>query len=122
MKETEFTMTGDPCGTSLRGYIETSYYDLVGCFGPPNGFESDKVDARWVITFADGVIATIYNYKNGKNYCGKVGLDVKDITNWHIGGFPETDVATRVEEVMLSYLERICYKVPTPLPDNTKSV
>jgi hypothetical protein len=33
----------------------------------------------------DGV-ATIYNWKNGKNYCGEMGEPVEKMTYWHIGG------------------------------------
>jgi len=37
-------------------------------------------------------LATIYNYKDGKNYLGKEGLEVEEITNWHIGGHNEAVV------------------------------
>ena len=73
-------------GTSFREYLDISYAELVFTFGKPN-MEDDgyKVDANWVLDTPDG-IATIYNYKTGKNYLGKEGKATTDITNWHIGG------------------------------------
>ena len=45
-----------------------------------------KVDAEWGILF-DGVIFTIYNYKDGINYLGEVeGIPTQFITDWHLGG------------------------------------
>ena len=75
-------------GTSLQGYIEVKYSKLAEIFGHPNNSEYDdyKSDAEWVIAFNDGTVATIYNYKDGKNYRGDQGLDVEDITHWHVGG------------------------------------
>ena len=75
------------CGTSLQGYIYATYADLVAAFGEPhtNG-DGYKVDAEWILQFADGTIATIYNYKDGKNYMGDDGEAVESITDWHVGG------------------------------------
>lgn len=88
--------TSDTSGTSLRGGIDTSYKSLVDLFGKPNGmWDSYKTDAEWVIETPSGV-ATIYNYKDGKNYLGEDGLDVEDITDWHIGGYVGT-VANWIE-------------------------
>jgi hypothetical protein len=78
--------------SSLKGYINTSYDSLVEKFGKPIPSTkcSDKSDAEWVIEFEDGTVATIYNYKDGFNYCGRHdGTHKKDITDWHIGGFDE---------------------------------
>lgn len=99
--------------SSLQGYIETSYADLVACFGEPvAAYDDYKCDCEWNIKFADGVVATIYNWKNGKNYCGEDGLALEDITDWHIGGHRGTDVVGRVQECLTEYLERTCYKEP----------
>ena len=97
-------------GTCLQGYINTSYRDLVECFGEPHcDGDGYKVDAEWMLRFEDGTVATIYNWKDGKNYCGEDGLAVEDITEWHIGGYRGTDAQGRVEECMNAYLARACY-------------
>lgn len=76
-------------GTSLKGYIEADYKELVAVFGDHGNGDGYKVDAEWMIEFADGTVATIYNWKNGNNYCGEDGLPVECITHWHIGGHTE---------------------------------
>ena len=97
--------------SSLQGYINTSYADLVACFGAPEaGFDDYKCDCEWNIKFADGVVASIYNWKNGKNYCGAAGLAVEDITDWHVGGHRGTGAVSRVEEALDEYLKRTCFK------------
>jgi hypothetical protein len=75
----------DACGTSLSAYIFCTYAALVSLLGEPNS-DSDghKIDAEWILDI-NGKIVTIYNYKDGKNYNGEDGLDVEDITQWHIG-------------------------------------
>ena len=74
-------------GTCLQGYINGSYYELVDAFGPPiGGTDEYKTDAEWLLILNDDVVATIYNYKSGKNYLGANGLNVEDIDRWHIGG------------------------------------
>jgi len=66
--------------TSLKGYIETTYQDLVDRFGKPTFEDHDpreKVNAEWVLEI-DGKIATIYNWKTGQ-----IPMEKHD---WNIGG------------------------------------
>jgi len=73
-------------GTSLKGYIKCDYYLLVTLFGQPFNKDIYKSDAEWVVEFDNGTIATIYNYKDGYNYCKHKGTQTEKITDWHIGG------------------------------------
>lgn len=75
-------------GTYGLGEIETSYKNLVRIFGNPKIIKDkgNKTDVEWGIVFADGNIATIYNWKNGKNYLDKDGISINDIDLWHVGG------------------------------------
>ena len=82
--------------TCLRGHINTSYANLVDAFGEPlkEGFDDYKSDAEWVVQFEDGLVATIYNYKNGINYCGSEhGTPTQYIKEWNIGGHDVAVVA-----------------------------
>ena len=95
-------------GSSLCGEIKINYQDLVKVFGKPSS-EGDayKVDAEWELEFEDGTIATIYNWKNGQNYCGKNGTPVKYITNWHIGGMSRNSVKCVLDALGRNQLEFI---------------
>ena len=75
--------------THLQGALVCTFADLMNAFGNPmkDGFDDYKSDAEWNVEFENGTVATIYNYKNGKNYCGEDGLEVWEITRWNIGGF-----------------------------------
>jgi len=87
-------------GTGLQGYIDDVPYEaLVKIFGEPNG-ETDgyKIDALWILRTPVGV-ATIYNYKTGKNYLGKEGIPVKEIKNWNVGGARRAVVLYVVETI-----------------------
>ena len=77
-------------GTSLRGQFDMQYAKLVEIIGEPNG-ESDgyKTDVEWAFE-RDGVVATVYNWKDGPNYTG--GGRIEDLTEWHIGGHDERAV------------------------------
>ena len=73
-------------GTHLQGYVDVTYARLRKIFGEESELGDDyKCDANWEVQTPFGV-ATIYNYKDGKNYLGKDGMAVKDITEWHVGG------------------------------------
>ena len=88
-------------GTSLQGYLSNVSFDrLKECFGEPSDFYDDyKSDAEWDILFKDGEIATIYNYKNGRNYNGSTAPKVEDIVNWNIGGH-KGEVVRRIREII----------------------
>lgn len=74
-------------GTRFRGYIETTYDELVARFGEPYIAPRDdhKVDVEWIIDTPHGV-TTIYNYKNGYSYLGLSGLKLEEMDEWHVGG------------------------------------
>ena len=69
--------------------LSISYSRLVKKFGNPNGeFDHCKSDVCWEGKI-NGKDFYIMNWKDGKNYCGKAGLNVEDITYWNIGGCDE---------------------------------
>jgi hypothetical protein len=99
----KFTTDAPFESSCLQGYVEVNYTDLVDCFGPPNcDGDGYKVDAEWMIKFEDGTYATIYNYKDGKNYCGEDGLDVEDIKCWHVGGMSKQSLWA-VQDTLTSF-------------------
>lgn len=80
--ETEINING----TCLQGEVEATYAELCDLFGSHHDGDGYKVDAEWYVQFSDGTVATIYNWKNGKNYEGENGLPLEQIDSWHIGG------------------------------------
>ena len=71
-------------GTSLRGHFQMPYAKLVEIIGNPNAMSDGyKTDVEWAFE-RDGVVATIYNWKNGPNYTGGGGIE--DIKEWNVGG------------------------------------
>ena len=88
-------------GTFLQGYIKASYEQLVKTFGEPHDPDGDnyKTDVEWAFEFADGTVATLYNWKNGKNYLGAEGLELNDIYEWNVGGNSDKAVAKLLEKL-----------------------
>jgi hypothetical protein len=89
-------------GTFLQGYIKASYDQLVKTFGEPHDPNGDnyKTDVEWAFEFADGTVATLYNWKNGKNYLGEAeGLELNDIYEWNVGGNSDKAVAKLLEKL-----------------------
>jgi hypothetical protein len=93
----------DVNGTSYQGEISETFEKLLKVFGTPMGASGDnKVDVEWNVMFNDGVVATIYNWKNGPVSMGERGTNPVDNTTWHIGG--KTDCAIYdVEEILKSF-------------------
>ena len=83
-------------GTSFVGEINNIYYsDIVDVLGEPlpeGLFDDYKIDAEWIILFDDGSVATLYNWKNGKNYNGDYGYETDEIYEWNIGGHSDAVV------------------------------
>lgn len=73
-------------GTSLQGYVKTTFNKLVDTIGEPIYPRSGdgKVICEWVMEWEDGTISTIY--------CWKVSSIPMGEYNWHIGGFSEKAV------------------------------
>lgn len=69
-----------------QGEVHAPYETIRRLFGAPSKGDGYKTDAEWKVMFEDGTIATIYNWKNGRNYNGKSGLPKTRITEWHVGG------------------------------------
>ena len=87
-------------GTSLLGEIDVRFSQLVKTFGKPSeSYDGEKTDAEWHLLFPGGVVATIYNWKDGKNYNGPDGEDVDDIRTWHVGG-KEYEALEYVQEAL----------------------
>ena len=76
----QYTTGPDTFGSSLVGYMRTTYDDIVKVLGEPHHVSdgSDKVTAEWDIRFVDGPLVTIYDYREYKT--------PKDSYEWHIGG------------------------------------
>ena len=75
-------------GTTLKGTLNNVRFSvLVLAFGAPifEGLDT-KQDCEWQIKFNNGTVATIYNWKNGKNYNGENGMALDDIRDWNVGG------------------------------------
>lgn len=75
----------DVNGTSLRGYVLATRATLEEVFGEPTydtDDATDKVTVEWVLKFADGESATIYDWKRYEE--GTPAMD--ELYQWHIGG------------------------------------
>ena len=79
-------------GTHLVGTFSVSYKELKRIFGKETRDDMEKSDAMWLIETPNGP-ATIYDYKEGKNYNGSSGTPKTKITEWHIGGTNENTYA-----------------------------
>lgn len=67
-------------GTSLVGYVTTTYATLEKVLGEPLT-DFDKSTAHWNIQAPDGTVVTIYDYKEYSTPLGEY--------RWHIGGHSE---------------------------------
>jgi hypothetical protein len=87
-------MVGDAelCGTSFRGDLIVPFSRLVEVFGEPGEGDGYKVAFEWRITFADGTVAAIYDYKasslygDGDDAPTPEQMRANDFEGWHIGG------------------------------------
>lgn len=85
--------------TGNKGTLLTDYETIKKVFGEPNtDFEcGHQTDAHWTIQFLDGQVGTIYNWKNGKNYCD--AYELEDIPEWEVGG-KTSEVYERINKML----------------------
>ena len=93
-------------GTSLMGYIKTTYEEIVEVFGDPRylGSGDDKVTSEWNLEFdvdGENVVARIYDWKLVER-----GVWPRRFTpfveyDWHIGGY-----STQAAHVVAEYMKR----------------
>jgi hypothetical protein len=66
-------------GTSLQGYVSTTFDKLKELLGPAGEGSADgKTNVEWTLEFVDGTVATIYDWK-----MSNIPTETYD---WHIGG------------------------------------
>jgi len=70
-------VTSNINGTSLIGYVTTTYTNLVANLGEPER-DWDKSTAMWIVEASDGTVCTIYDWKT--DYTPTCEY------RWHIGG------------------------------------
>jgi len=78
-------------GTSLMGYVTTSYSRLCDVFGDPCRRNGDKIKVEWSLRFEDGTRASVYDWKEDEIPMGNY--------QWHIGGDRRSAV-DRVQECL----------------------
>jgi hypothetical protein len=108
-------------GVCVQGHVDAGYKELVEMLGKPTKGDGHKVDAEWYIRFEDGGIASIYNYKDGKNYNGQDGKPTDQIRDWHIGGFDRKS-ADRVQILVDLHREQEQTKKNEAKPDGVKQL
>ena len=70
-------------GTSLQGYLDITFQELLLTLGEPQT-NYDKSLAHWTILGSiqgNWIVATIYD--------NRTSYDVERITDWHIGGYDQ---------------------------------
>jgi hypothetical protein len=69
----------DTNGTHFLGNINLPFDSIAAALGQPMRGDFDKVKAEWNIQFDDGLVATIYDWK-------EYDREPEQVTDWHIGG------------------------------------
>lgn len=82
-------------GTSLQGYINATYSQLLETLGKPTYDEpsgDDKVQVEWVVEFNDNIF-TIYDWKTGSREYTE-----NELMEFNVGGtIPATDFINELE-------------------------
>ena len=92
----KFTNDANANMTSLKGEFVITFAELVEIFGRPDhgpNADLDKVTCEWALTFEDGTVATIYDWKTNRTPMGEY--------EWHIGGHSEAAVDHVVDTIAM---------------------
>ena len=98
----KFTNDANVNMTSSKGEFPITYSELVEIFGRPkygpNDHNLDKTTCEWALTFEDGTIATIYDYKVGYTPMGEY--------EWHIGGH-DAQAYTHIVDCIIQHRDKL---------------
>ena len=97
----KFTNDSNANGTGLKGEFPITFAELVEIFGQPKygpNADLDKTTCEWALTFEDGTIATIYDYKTNSTPMFEY--------EWHIGGHTAEAVVC-VQECIIQHRDRL---------------
>jgi hypothetical protein len=77
-------------GTGYQGRLAIPFTRIVEVFGEPDESPSFKSAFEWVIQFADGTVACIYDYR-ASSRCNTNNptpdqMRANDFCDWHVGG------------------------------------
>jgi hypothetical protein len=81
----KITATEDIGNTSFQGDMLITYAELVAALGDPHYTGGDKTTAEWDFITEDGIVFTIYDYKQDETPTFKY--------EWHIGGADQKVIA-----------------------------
>jgi len=88
----------DESGTSLQGYINATYSQLIEALGEPTYDEpsgDDKVQVEWVVEFNDNFF-TIYDWKTGSREYTE-----NELAMFNVGGtIPAYDFINELEKLI----------------------
>ena len=90
---------GDSDATSFKGTVKMGYDNMVKIFGEPHseGFYIEKIRFEWILKFEDGIVATIYDWKEDIS-----PKEQKGLVEWHIGGH-QSKAYYRVSAIINNY-------------------
>jgi hypothetical protein len=97
----KFTNNANANMTSLKGEFPITFAELVEIFGRPKygpNADLDKTTCEWALTFEDGTVATIYDYKTPFTPMGEY--------EWHIGGH-DAKAYTHVVDTIILYRDKL---------------
>ena len=92
----KFTTNANANMTGFKGEFPITFAELVEIFGAPKcgpNADLDKTTCEWALTFEDGTIATIYDYKTPFTPMGEY--------EWHIGGHDALAYTHVVDTIVL---------------------
>jgi hypothetical protein len=107
----KFTNDANANMTGLKGCFPITYAELVEIFGRPKygpNADLDKTTCEWALTFEDGTVATIYDYKTNRTPMG--------LYEWHIGGHDEL-AYTHVVDTIIMHRDKLVQMIRNHLPD-----
>lgn len=85
-------------GTSLKiEGIRISYDRLVSLLGEPTRLDNGKIQVEWVVTFSDGEVLVIYDWKQESA--------PEEITEWNVAAKSHR-VAYRIDDILDGKIKR----------------